>query len=423
MRADKLLLAGVLLLAVLVRVLVLPIPFNNVGLSLGNLDEISALAYATHLALEKSVLIPPNLAASLSTYSLPLYGESIMAYHPPLYYFLASAILLVTMPLALPQQILLLKLFSVLLGVGGIAFSYYLLRMVWGESVALSTSFLLAVWPTHVYLSTTINNYALILFLYPLFALLLFRGATQGFDFARTALVAVLVGLLALTHFTTLTSILVALAVLAWLAGKKALRHAAVFVTFFLLVAGGFYAFYDQVYGTYLPFSIYAESFRYMAGTAPAYFNRLFVYFFDLFRPHFAFNPLAPPAPFTFPDFPYWLFYFALLVLTLGALAGLCLLFRRFRGLPKLQQAFLLAGLVALLAMVGWQWYYEGLISPNGYHGRRLFDFLPFAPAFFVLGLKELMDKIKGKKKAAFHAPVLLAHFIFLGFLALYYFF
>ena len=392
-------LALVLFFAFLLLVALLPFPFSQVGQMVGNQDEGSSLQYMTHVALEKTLFTLDNAKG----------GDFIMAFHPPLYYVVGASLLLWTTALALPQQLLVLKLFSILLGVAGIAFSYHALKQVFSHSFAILTALFLAVWPTHVYFSTTANNYALVYFFYPLLVYLLLRNWQKAFTTAKVMAIAVLSILLALTHLTTLTSIPLAVSLFAYKnkvqsnAWGRGIKQGLLFLSVVAVPSLALMLFFKQSTGNLLPTAVFLELVPKTPAAIGAYLRSLFVYFFNQFDPKLS----APPA-----------LYAALFLLALASLLGFALFLARFRAHSQIQRAFLLGGLTVFAVMVFWQLTYE---VPVGFaqYGRRWLDFIPFAPAFFLLGLKQFAERFK-RSPHYLYGP---AYLILLAFLAHYYFF
>src|SRR3989344_347830 len=358
-------LALVLFFAFLLRVALLPFPFSQVGQMVGNQDEGSSLQYMTHVALEKTLFTLDNAKG----------GDYIMAFHPPLYYVVGASLLLWTTALALPQQLLVLKLFSILLGVAGIAFSYH----------------------------------ALVYFLYPLLVYLLLRNWQKAFTTAKVMAIAVLSILLALTHLTTLTSIPLAVSLFAYKnkvqsnAWGRGIKQGLLFLSVVAVPSLALMLFFKQSTGNLLPTAVFLELVPKTPAAIGAYLRSLFVYFFNQFDPKLS----APPA-----------LYAALFLLALASLLVFALFLARFRAHSQIQRAFLLGGLTVFAVMVFWQLTYE---VPVGFaqYGRRWLDFIPFAPAFFLLGLKQFAERFK-RSPHYLYGP---AYLILLAFLAHYYFF
>ncbi len=137
------------------------------------------------------------------------------------------------------------------------------------------------------------------------------------------------------------------------------------------------------------------------------YLSSFNLFFFNLFEAHQALPRL---------------FYWLLAVPTIAALFGFARYVLRLRRLARLQQAFLIGGLVALGTLMVPQFLYEGVIYHNAYHGRRLLELLPFAPAFFLLGLKEATDFLKSNWGVNWDWSAYFVYLLFLAINAYYYF-
>ena len=87
-----------------------------------------------------------------------LFSVTAQDTHPPLYFLILKAWM------SISSQIYFLRLLSLLAGVATITVNYYVLRQLVGNSTAYQATWLLTLSPLHVYYSTEIRMYALLLF-------------------------------------------------------------------------------------------------------------------------------------------------------------------------------------------------------------------------------------------------------------------
>ncbi len=99
----------------------------------------------------KAAQFPPEMSIAPIRYEF---------HQPPLYYLLAAPIYLATKPLALAQQVVVLRIFSLLQGGALLVVSYLVIREVFPESdlLPLASVAFIATLPMHIAMSAAINN-------------------------------------------------------------------------------------------------------------------------------------------------------------------------------------------------------------------------------------------------------------------------
>jgi len=99
----------------------------------------------------KAAQFPPEMSIAPIRYEF---------HQPPLYYLLAAPIYLATKPLALAQQVVVLRLFSLLQGGALLIVSYLVVREVFPEQefLPLASVAFIATVPMHIAMSAAINN-------------------------------------------------------------------------------------------------------------------------------------------------------------------------------------------------------------------------------------------------------------------------
>ena len=131
----------------------------------------------------------------------PLRYES---HQPPLYYVLATALYRATAGLTLGGRILILRLFSVLLGTAALWVLYRLLHesFPWPGFVSLAAVAFAATVPMHLAMTAAINNDALAELILALLLWVAVRTLREGLDRRKALLMGLLMGLVLLTKTT-----------------------------------------------------------------------------------------------------------------------------------------------------------------------------------------------------------------------------
>jgi len=131
----------------------------------------------------------------------PLRYES---HQPPLYYVLAAALYRATAGLTLGGRILILRLFSVLLGTAALWVLYRLLHesFPWPGFVSLAAVAFAATVPMHLAMTAAINNDALAELILALLLWVAVRTLREGLDRRKALLMGLLMGLVLLTKTT-----------------------------------------------------------------------------------------------------------------------------------------------------------------------------------------------------------------------------
>ncbi len=278
-------------------------------------------------------------------------------HQPPLYYGLAA--------LFLPLGERALRLASLLCGLGGLLLIYRAARLVFPNDPDLASLAvgIAALMPTHIAITSSVNNDALLEVCFSATLLVLIGAFYGGFTFWRAGWLGVVIGAALLTKATGLLLLpLVALALLLlWRAGEKPqdlLRSAAWMVAVIAVVSGWWFVRNTQLYGELLPLHAFQEAF---AGTAQASdmvallggWSPYFLFMsLGIFKSFWAVYGTARDAVVGKPSFlpmqAYWLFG----AISAAALAGLVKLhFRRKTDFTETQR-YVIWILIATIGLV-----------------------------------------------------------------------
>ena len=210
-----------------------------VGYALGtppwnNPDEPAHYNYLRHIATTGQLPILQmgdynfaeleQLKAARFPASLSIAGVRYEYHQPPLYYLLGAAIYKVTASLPLPTQVLILRLFSVALGVLVLLVAYATAQEAFSgdRMLALSTVAFVAFVPMHTAMTAAINNDTLAELLLALLLWLSLRRLRDADPPRRYVLLAGL--LLGLGLLTKVTVYVAAVVLLASEVGRKPVR-------------------------------------------------------------------------------------------------------------------------------------------------------------------------------------------------------
>ncbi len=334
----------------------------------------------------KAAQFPPEMSIAPIRYEF---------HQPPLYYLLAAPIYLATKPLTLAQQVVVLRIFSLLQGGALLIVSYLVVKEVFPKRdfLPLASMAFIATLPMHIAMSAAINNDILgelILALILWQCLLAMRG---GFK-ERTLSLGLLLALALLTKTTiyapAIASILVA-ALYLWRKEKAIFRHLGLILSLGLALSAWWFLRNGLVYGGVDIFgwarhdAIVLEQpttaewiARYGAGKVVKDF---FVISFKSFWAIFGWMGVLVDSR----------IYAFLFVISLAILVGLFILLTRLsRGeerLSEFQRWALGLLILVLLVVVGEHlWYNIKFVQPQG---RYLFPALIPIGLFFALGLRE----------------------------------
>ena len=175
-----------------------PAHFNYVRY-LAEENRLPVLQYGDypHEYLEeiKAARFPPSMSIA------PLRYES---HQPPLYYVLAAVVYRATAGLGADLRILILRLFSVLLGAAALWVTYQVVRTSFPEHpfVSLAATAFVATVPMHLAMTAAINNDALAELLLALLLWQAVRTIREGLDRRRALAMGILMGLVLLTKTT-----------------------------------------------------------------------------------------------------------------------------------------------------------------------------------------------------------------------------
>jgi len=181
------------------------------------------------------------------------------SWQPPLYYSLGAAIYWATCSWPLASQVVALRFFSLLLGLGVVLLAYRLVREMFPESdlLALGTAAFVAVVPMHVAMTAAINNDGLAELIISSILLGCVKLLKRGLSARRLITLGVLAGLGLLAKNTTVVSAALIVASL-WMAMRRDLggnsskgwaRALALVFLPALLVSGGWFLRNALVYG------------------------------------------------------------------------------------------------------------------------------------------------------------------------------
>ncbi|MGB9879239.1 MAG: hypothetical protein ACPLRM_00630, partial [Anaerolineae bacterium] len=143
----------------------------------------------------KAKKFPPDMSIATIRYEF---------HQPPLYYILAAVLYRLTAGLPFDMQFLALRLLSVILGIGILLTTYYLVLAIFphNQFLPLAATAFVAVVPMHVAMTAAINNDALAELLALLVLYLSIRTLGEGPTLRRALLSGLLLGLVLLTKTT-----------------------------------------------------------------------------------------------------------------------------------------------------------------------------------------------------------------------------
>ncbi|MFQ6001544.1 MAG: hypothetical protein ACE5LG_07730 [Anaerolineae bacterium] len=376
----------------------------------------------------KAAQFPPEMSIAPIRYEF---------HQPPLYYLLAAPIYLATKPLALAQQVVVLRIFSLLQGGALLVVSYLVVKEVFPEHAFLplaSVAFIATV-PMHIAMTAAINNDTLGELILALILWQCLLAMREGLRRESTLSLGLLLAAALLTKTTiyapAIASILVA-ALYLWRREEAIGRHLglslgmglALSIWWFLrnsLVYGGFdifgWARHDAIVVGQPTTAEWIAQFG--AGKVVKDF---FVISFKSFWAIFGWMGVLVDSR----------IYTLLFVISLAILVGLFILLARLsRGEERLSEfqrwTLFVSLLILLLVAASHLWYNFKFVQ---HQGRYLFPALIPIGLFFALGLREwarllarltsLLLPLDGHKARLEHAAerAVLALF-YLGFLAL----
>lgn len=373
----------------------------------------------------KAAQFPPEMSIAPIRYEF---------HQPPLYYLLAAPIYLATKPLTLAQQVVVLRIFSLLQGGALLIVSYLVVKEVFPERefLPLASVAFIATVPMHIAMSAAINNDTLGELILALMLWQCLLAMREGFG-ERVLSLGLLLALALLTKTTiyapAIASILVA-ALYPWWKEKSILRHLglilglglALSIWWFLrngLVYGGFdifgWACHDAIVVGQPTTAEWMA--RYGAGKVVKDF---FVISFKSFWAIFGWMGILVDSR----------IYDLLFLVSLAALVGAGIYVNKLsRGSEILtarqRWGLSISLLIFLLVAVSHTWYNFKFVQ---HQGRYLFPALIPIGLFFALGLREwarLLARLTSSLRPPNKAPLehaaeraVLALF-YLGFLAL----
>jgi len=193
----------------------------------------------------KAAQFPPEMSIAPIRYEF---------HQPPLYYLLAAPIYLATKPLALAQQVVVLRIFSLLQGGALLIVSYLVVKEVFPESEFLplvSVAFIATV-PMHIAMSAAINNDTLGELILALILWQCLLAMREGLGRGRALCLGLLLALALLTKTTiyipAIASILVA-ALYLWRGEKAIFRHLGLILGMGLALSAWWFLRNGLVYG------------------------------------------------------------------------------------------------------------------------------------------------------------------------------
>lgn len=193
----------------------------------------------------KAAQFPPEMSIAPIRYEF---------HQPPLYYLLAAPTYLVTKPLPLAQQVVALRLFSLLQGIALLIVSYFVVKEVFPESdfLPLTTVAFIATLPMHIAMSAAINNDTLGELILALILWQCLLAMREGLKGERTLTLGLLLGLALLTKTTiyapAIASVLVA-ALYLRRREKATLRHLGLILGMGLALSAWWFIRNSLVYG------------------------------------------------------------------------------------------------------------------------------------------------------------------------------
>jgi 4-amino-4-deoxy-L-arabinose transferase-like glycosyltransferase len=335
----------------------------------------------------KAAQFPPEMSIAPIRYEF---------HQPPLYYLLAAPIYLATKPLALAQQVVALRLFSLLQGGALLIVSYLVVREVFPESefLPLASVAFIATVPMHIAMSAAINNDTLgelILALILWQCLLAMREGLRG---ERTLSLGLLLALALLTKTTIYVPAIASTLVAAFYLrrrGEAIFRHLGLILGMGLALSAWWFLRNGLVYGGFDIFGWARHdtivegqptTAEWVAGYgAGKVVEDFFVISFKSFWAIFGWMGVLVDSR----------IYDLLFLVSLAVLLGVGIYVNRLtRGseiLTAPQRGALSISLLLLLLMAASHlWYNVKFVQPQG---RYLFPALIPIGFFFALGLRE----------------------------------
>lgn len=363
----------------------------------------------------KSSKFPPDKSVDSIRYE---------SHQPPLYYLAATPIYLAARSLPVAEQVIVLRIFSLLLGSVLLALAYAIVRQIFPRNVPLQLAVpaFIALVPQHIAMTAAVNNdtFAEVVLAAMLLAVVrLVVGRDGGFSLRAALLFGVLVGAVLLTKTTIYAAILlipVALLLRTWQdkRGGELLRAAlpflAVILAIAVVVASWWFIRNMIVYGAGDPTGLQRHDVVVIGQPRAGAFDSTAAkhFFFTSFKSFWAqLGWMGVPANNRT--------YVLLAALTIAACAGLFLFAARRIARPASLSVAQRASLVILLltfAFVFLEMFVYNLtfIQPQG---RYLFPALIPIGTFFVLGLQELAVVRRSE-------PVLVIAFLILAYVNRY---
>ncbi len=335
----------------------------------------------------KAAQFPPEMSIAPVRYEF---------HQPPLYYLLAVPIYLATKALTLAQQVLVLRIFSLLQGGALLVVSYLAVREVFPESdfLPLASASFIATLPMHIAMSAAINNDTLGEMILALIVWQCLLAMREGLKRERTLSLGLLLALALLTKTTiyapAIASILVAALYLRQ-KGKSTLRPLGLIFGLGLALSAWWFLRNGLVYGGFDIFgwarhdSIVVgqpTTAEWLAGYgAGKVVKDFFILSFKSFWAIFGWMGVLVDSR----------IYDLLFLVSLAALLGVGIYIKGLsRGsetlTPRQRWALSILLLILLLVAASHAWYNFKFVQ---HQGRYLFPALIPIGLFFALGLRE----------------------------------
>ncbi len=316
-------------------------------------------------------------------------------HQPPLYYLLAAPIYLATKPLTLAQQVVVLRIFSLLQGGVLLVVSYLIVKEVFpeGEFLPLASVAFIATVPMHMAMTAAINNDTLGELILALILWQCLLAMREGLKERRLSL-GLLLALALLTKTTiyapAIASILVA-ALYLWRRKGSILRHLGLILGVGLALSAWWFLRNSLVYGGFDIFGWARHDAIVLDQPTTAEWIALygtgkvvkdfFVISFKSFWAIFGWMGVLVDSR----------IYDFLFLVSLGALLGVGIYIKRLaRGSERLTAfqgwALFISLLILLLVAASHLWYNFKFVQ---HQGRYLFPALIPIGLFFALGLRE----------------------------------
>ncbi len=392
------------LIAILVAALVFRLVLSQAAPIWGGPDEPSHYNFIVQLEGEKALteLTQEDVAGTLNYVSI---------YQPPLYYLANSFLYSPIKGLPVSDIIHLLRLFNVLAGTAGVFLVYKILKLVSGnKGTILLTTAIVALLPTHIVVSSTVNNAPLDWLFVLLSAYFFVLALRKGFGIKQVFLAQLFFGLAVITKFLPLSLLPLVLLFDAWFfreSAEKAVKKLAACIVPFLIF-GPILLRNFLIYGSFI-----VQPAKSISGLS----LELFVY--DLTRT-FAGVWVQEYGVAFIPNYRIWFFALFGLITLFSALGIAFLAWQRRQRLLKMTEnalsfkktelekreiSLVFLGVAFLLSFASFTYLNTSWFFPDA---RLFFETIAFAMLFLVIGQKGFWKAVSMPKGASYSLSLLL---------------